>query len=218
MFKGSIPALITPFTATGAVDEDSFVAHVEWQIAEGSHGLVPVGTTGESPTLSHAEHKRVVELCIKTAAGRVPGYRRRGIQQHIRGDRACAACRKGWRGTRSSSSHPITTKPDPEGSFRSLCGRCRKRETADRDLQHPRGRSVVDMNVETMAALHRAYPSIIGVKDATGKIERVSEQRMACGPQFRAAVRRRRNRPRLQRPWWRRLHFGDGERRAPPLC
>ncbi len=72
MFKGSIPALVTPFTATGAVDEAAFVSHVEWQIAEGSHGLVPVGTTGESPTLSHVEHKRVVELCIETAAGRVP--------------------------------------------------------------------------------------------------------------------------------------------------
>ena len=72
MFKGSIPALVTPFTAAGAVDEDAFAAHVEWQVAEGSHGLVPVGTTGESPTLSHDEHKRVVELCIKVAAGRVP--------------------------------------------------------------------------------------------------------------------------------------------------
>ena len=72
MFKGSIPALVTPFTATGAVDEDAFAAHVEWQIAEGSQGLVPVGTTGESPTLSHEEHKRVVEVCIATANKRVP--------------------------------------------------------------------------------------------------------------------------------------------------
>ncbi|MCG5481918.1 MAG: dihydrodipicolinate synthase family protein, partial [Ensifer alkalisoli] len=72
MFKGSIPALVTPFTATGAVDADGFVAHVEWQIKEGSHGLVPVGTTGESPTLSHDEHKKVVELCIEAAAKRVP--------------------------------------------------------------------------------------------------------------------------------------------------
>ena len=72
MFKGSIPALVTPFTNAGAVDEEAFAAHVEWQIGEGSHGLVPVGTTGESPTLSHDEHKRVVELCIEVAAGRVP--------------------------------------------------------------------------------------------------------------------------------------------------
>lgn len=72
MFKGSIPALVTPFTQAGAIDEDAFVKHVEWQISEGSHGLVPVGTTGESPTLSHAEHKRVVELCIQVAAKRVP--------------------------------------------------------------------------------------------------------------------------------------------------
>ncbi len=72
MFKGSMPALVTPFTDAGAVDEAAFAAHVEWQIAEGSTGLVPVGTTGESPTLSHAEHKRVIELCIEVAAKRVP--------------------------------------------------------------------------------------------------------------------------------------------------
>ncbi len=72
MFNGSIPALVTPFTDAGLIDEDSFAAHVDWQIKEGSAGLVPVGTTGESPTLSHAEHKRVVELCIEVAAKRVP--------------------------------------------------------------------------------------------------------------------------------------------------
>ena len=72
MFQGSIPALVTPFTEAGTVDEAAFAAHVEWQIAEGSSGLVPVGTTGESPTLSHAEHKRVVELCIEVSAKRVP--------------------------------------------------------------------------------------------------------------------------------------------------
>lgn len=72
MFQGSMPALVTPFTETGAIDEKAFAAHVEWQIAEGSSGLVPVGTTGESPTLTHAEHKRVVELCIEVAAKRVP--------------------------------------------------------------------------------------------------------------------------------------------------
>ncbi len=72
MFQGSIPALVTPFTEEGAVDEKAFAAHVEWQIQEGSTGLVPVGTTGESPTLSHDEHKRVIELCIEVAAKRVP--------------------------------------------------------------------------------------------------------------------------------------------------
>ena len=72
MFKGSMPALVTPFTAAGAVDEDAFAAHVEWQVGEGSSGLVPVGTTGESPTLSHDEHKRVVEVCVEVAKKRVP--------------------------------------------------------------------------------------------------------------------------------------------------
>ncbi|MBU2329084.1 MAG: dihydrodipicolinate synthase family protein, partial [Alphaproteobacteria bacterium] len=72
MYQGSIPALVTPFTDAGAVDEQAFAAHVEWQISEGSSGLVPVGTTGESPTLSHDEHKRVVELCVEVANKRVP--------------------------------------------------------------------------------------------------------------------------------------------------
>ncbi len=99
MFKGSIPALITPFTDNGAVDEKAFAAHVEWQIAEGSNGLVPVGTTGESPTLSHDEHKRVVELCIEVAAKRVPVIAGAGsnntdeaieLALHARPRRACS--------------------------------------------------------------------------------------------------------------------------------
>lgn len=79
MFKGSMPALITPFDPSGAVDETAFQSFVDWQVKQGSHGLVPVGTTGESPTLSHDEHKRVVELCVEAAAGRVPVLAGTGI-------------------------------------------------------------------------------------------------------------------------------------------
>lgn len=182
MFKGSIPALVTPFTAAGAVDEESFVAHVEWQIAEGSHGLVPVGTTGESPTLSHAEHKRVVELCIKTAAGRVPVIAGAGsnntteaieLAQHAEEAGADAIL----------VVTPYYNKPTQKGLFAHYQAIAESVKLPIVIYNIP-GRSVVDMSVETMAALHKAYPSIMGVKDATGKIERVSEQRMACGPAF----------------------------------
>ena len=182
MFKGSIPALVTPFTAAGAVDEESFVAHVEWQIAEGSHGLVPVGTTGESPTLSHAEHKRVVELCIKTAAGRVPVIAGAGsnntteaieLAQHAEEAGADAIL----------VVTPYYNRPTQKGLFAHYQAIAESVKLPIVIYNIP-GRSVVDMSVETMAALHKAYPSIMGVKDATGKIERVSEQRMACGPAF----------------------------------
>lgn len=182
MFKGSIPALVTPFTAAGAVDEESFVAHVEWQIAEGSHGLVPVGTTGESPTLSHAEHKRVVELCIKTAAGRVPVIAGAGsnntteaieLAQHAEEAGADAIL----------VVTPYYNKPTQKGLFAHYQAIAESVKLPIVIYNIP-GRSVVDMSVETMAALHKAHPSIMGVKDATGKIERVSEQRMACGPAF----------------------------------
>ncbi|MDO9417481.1 4-hydroxy-tetrahydrodipicolinate synthase [Pararhizobium sp.] len=182
MFKGSIPALVTPFTETGAVDEDSFVAHVEWQISEGSHGLVPVGTTGESPTLSHAEHKRVVELCIKTAAGRVPVIAGAGsnntreaieLAQHAETAGADAVL----------VVTPYYNKPTQKGLFAHYSAIAESIRLPIVIYNIP-GRSVVDMSVETMAALYKAYPQILGVKDATGKIERVSEQRLSCGESF----------------------------------
>jgi 4-hydroxy-tetrahydrodipicolinate synthase len=182
MFKGSIPALVTPFTATGAVDEESFVAHVEWQIAEGSHGLVPVGTTGESPTLSHAEHKRVVELCIKTAAGRVPVIAGAGSNNTTEAVELAQHAEKAGADAILVVT-PYYNKPTQKGLFAHYAAIAESVKLPIVIYNIP-GRSVVDMSVETMAALHKAYPSIMGVKDATGKIERVSEQRMACGPDF----------------------------------
>ncbi|MBZ7920948.1 4-hydroxy-tetrahydrodipicolinate synthase [Ensifer adhaerens] len=182
MFKGSIPALVTPFTATGAVDADGFVAHVEWQIKEGSHGLVPVGTTGESPTLSHDEHKKVVELCIEAAAKRVPVIAGAGsnntteaieLAQHAEQAGADAIL----------VVTPYYNKPTQKGLFAHFAAIAESVKLPIVIYNIP-GRSVVDMSVETMAALAKAYSNIIGVKDATGKIERVSEQRMACGPDF----------------------------------
>jgi 4-hydroxy-tetrahydrodipicolinate synthase len=182
MFKGSIPALVTPFTDAGAVDEAAFAAHVEWQIAEGSHGLVPVGTTGESPTLSHAEHKRVVELCVQAAAGRVPVIAGAGsnntkeaieLAQHAEKAGADAVL----------VVTPYYNKPTQKGLFAHYSAIAESVKLPIIIYNIP-GRSVIDMTPETMGALHKAYPSILGVKDATGKIERVSDQRITCGNDF----------------------------------
>ena len=182
MFKGSIPALVTPFTDAGAVDEDAFAAHVEWQIGEGSHGLVPVGTTGESPTLSHDEHKRVVELCIETAAKRVPVIAGAGSNNTTEAIELAQHAEKAGADAILVVT-PYYNKPTQKGLFAHFAAIAQSVKLPIVIYNIP-GRSVVDMSVETMAALHKAYPSIIGVKDATGKIERVSEQRMACGSGF----------------------------------
>ncbi|MEI3853226.1 MULTISPECIES: 4-hydroxy-tetrahydrodipicolinate synthase [Ensifer] len=182
MFKGSIPALVTPFTATGAVDADGFVAHVEWQIKEGSHGLVPVGTTGESPTLSHDEHKKVVELCIETAAKRVPVIAGAGSNNTTEAIELAQHAEKAGADAILVVT-PYYNKPTQKGLFAHYAAIAESVKLPIVIYNIP-GRSVVDMSVETMAALSKAYANIIGVKDATGKIERVSEQRMACGPDF----------------------------------
>jgi len=182
MFKGSIPALVTPFTATGAVDADGFVAHVEWQIKEGSHGLVPVGTTGESPTLSHDEHKKVVELCIEAAAKRVPVIAGAGSNNTTEAIELAQHAEKAGADAILVVT-PYYNKPTQKGLFAHYAAIAESVKLPIVIYNIP-GRSVVDMNVETMAALSKAYANIIGVKDATGKIERVSEQRMACGPDF----------------------------------
>jgi 4-hydroxy-tetrahydrodipicolinate synthase len=182
MFKGSIPALVTPFTATGAVDADGFVAHVEWQIKEGSHGLVPVGTTGESPTLSHEEHKKVVELCIEAAAKRVPVIAGAGSNNTTEAIELAQHAEKAGADAILVVT-PYYNKPTQKGLFSHYAAIAESVKLPIVIYNIP-GRSVVDMSVETMAALSKAYANIIGVKDATGKIERVSEQRMACGPEF----------------------------------
>ncbi|MDH4415528.1 MAG: 4-hydroxy-tetrahydrodipicolinate synthase [Rhizobium sp.] len=182
MYQGSIPALVTPFTNEGAVDEQAFAAHVEWQISEGSTGLVPVGTTGESPTLSHDEHKRVVELCVEVAAKRVPVIAGAGsnntveaieLAQHAESVGADALL----------VVTPYYNKPTQKGliaHYEAIA----KAVSLPIIIYNIPGRSVVDMSPETMGALAKAHKNIVGVKDATGKIERVSEQRITCGPDF----------------------------------
>lgn len=182
MFQGSMPALVTPFTEDGKVDEAAFAAHVEWQIAEGSTGLVPVGTTGESPTLSHDEHKRVVDLCIKTAAKRVPviaGAGSNNTREAI--DLAQFAEKAGADGLLVVT--PYYNKPTQKGLIAHFSA-IAEAVSLPIIIYNIPPRSVIDMSPETMGKLAKAHSNIVGVKDATGKLERVSEQRICCGKDF----------------------------------
>ena len=181
MFKGSLVALITPMRADGAVDAAALERFVDWQIAEGSHGLVPVGTTGESPTLTHDEHKRVVEITVATARGRVPVIAGAGsnstseaigLARHAKAAGADAAL----------VVTPYYNKPTQEGLFRHFTAVADAAQLPIVIYNIP-GRSVVDMSVETMARLSR-HPNIVGVKDATANLARPLHTRAACGPGF----------------------------------
>jgi 4-hydroxy-tetrahydrodipicolinate synthase len=178
--RGSITALITPFK-NGELDEPSFKRMVEWQIAEGTHGLVPVGTTGESPTLSHKEHMRVVELCVQTARGRVPVIAGAGsnstreaieLTRHAKAVGADAAL----------SVAPYYNKPTQDGLYRHFAAIA---EAVDLPivLYNIPGRSIVEISVETMAKLAE-IPAIIGVKDATANLARASRDRAALPEAF----------------------------------
>jgi len=178
--RGSIPALVTPLK-DGAVDEAAFRALIDWQIESGSHGLAPVGTTGESPTLSHAEHERVIEIAVEAAAGRVPviaGAGSNNTDEAVRFMRHAEAVGA----TAALVVTPYYNKPTQAGliahytALHDCCG-------LPIVIYNIPGRSVVDMTPATMAELAR-LPRIVGVKDATGDIARVSQQRMACGPDF----------------------------------
>ncbi|ESR23227.1 4-hydroxy-tetrahydrodipicolinate synthase [Lutibaculum baratangense] len=181
MFRGSITALITPFR-DGEVDAEAFQAFVEWQIAEGSHGVVPVGTTGESPTLSHDEHKRVVELCVEVAAGRVPVIAGAGSNN------TAEAIDLGQHAKQAGADAilvvtPYYNKPGQEGLYRHYKA---IHDAVDLPLiiYNIPPRSVIDMSVETMARLSKDCPNIVGVKDATANLARVSLQRQASGKEF----------------------------------
>jgi 4-hydroxy-tetrahydrodipicolinate synthase len=180
MLKGSITALVTPMR-DGKIDEEAFRGLVEWQITEGTHGLVPVGTTGESPVLSHEEHHRVVELCVETADGRVPVIAGAGSNNTSEAiDLAKHAEAAGADALLIVT--PYYNKPNQEGLYQHF--------KAINDavgipiiIYNIPPRSVIDMSVETMARLFE-LKNIAGVKDATAKIDRVSLQRHAMGPDF----------------------------------
>jgi len=181
MFKGSLVALITPMRADGAVDEDALERFVEWQITEGTHGLVPVGTTGESPTLTHAEHRRVVEITIAVAGGRVPVIAGAGSNSTAEAtDLARHAKRAG--ADAALVVTPYYNKPTQEGLYLHFKTIADAAEIPILIYNIP-ARSVVDMSVETMARLAK-HPNIVGVKDATANLTRPQHVRRACGPDF----------------------------------
>ncbi|CAO3420097.1 4-hydroxy-tetrahydrodipicolinate synthase [Azospirillum argentinense] len=180
MLYGSIVALLTPFK-NGKVDEAAFQSFVEWQVAQGTHGLVPCGTTGESPTLSHEEHNRVVELCIEAAGGKVPVVAGTGsnsteeaisLTQHAKKAGAAAAL----------VVTPYYNKPTQEGLYQHFKA---IHDAADLPIviYNIPGRSVVDMSVATMARLAK-LPNIVGVKDATADLARPVRLLQEVGPDF----------------------------------
>ena len=177
-FKGSFTALLTPFR-NGALDEQAFRQLVEWQIAEGTNGLVPVGTTGESPTLSHDEHKQVVKWCVETVNGRVPVVAGAGSNSTKEAIELSRHAEKAGADAVLVVT-PYYNKPTQEGLFQHY--------KAINDaigipiiIYNIPARSVVDMSVDTMTRLFE-LPNIAGVKDATANVIRVSQQRLAMGP------------------------------------
>lgn len=179
-FQGSITALITPFK-NGEVDAKAFQRLVEWQIDQGTHGLVPVGTTGESPTLSHEEHKQVIELCIEAAAGRVPVIAGTGSNCTSEAVTLTRFAKEaGADGALVVT--PYYNKPTQEGLYLHYKA---INDAADIPIiiYNIPGRSIVDMSVETMARLFK-LPNIAGLKDATANMARVSQQRAALGSEF----------------------------------
>jgi 4-hydroxy-tetrahydrodipicolinate synthase len=179
-FRGSFTALVTPFS-NGAVDEKAFRALVDWQICEGTNGLVPVGTTGESPTLSHDEHKNVVEWCIDEAKGRVPviaGAGSNSTEEAI--DLARHAEQAGADAVLVVT--PYYNKPTQEGLYQHFKA-INDRIGIPIIIYNIPARSVIDMSVDTMARLFE-LKNIAGVKDATANVLRVSQQRAKLGPDF----------------------------------
>jgi len=179
-FRGSFTALVTPFK-NGALDEGAFRNLVNWQIDQGSNGMVPVGTTGESPTLNHDEHNKVVEWCVKEANGRVPVIAGAGSNSTTE---AVALARHAEKAGADAVLvvTPYYNKPTQEGMYHHF-------KTVNDAIGIPiiiyniPPRSVVDLSVETMTRLFE-LKNIAGVKDATANLARVSQQRHAMGPDF----------------------------------
>lgn len=179
MFFGSIPALVTPFSGK-CVDEDSLRGLIEWQIGEGSNALVPCGTTGEAATLTSEEHRRVIEIAVEVARGRVPVIAGCGSNDTAHAIELTRAAKEAGA---DAALHvpPYYNRPNQDGIYLHLSA------VADLDipviLYNVPARTITDIAVETMARLAR-LPNVIGVKDATGNLARVSAQRLACGEQF----------------------------------
>jgi 4-hydroxy-tetrahydrodipicolinate synthase len=181
MLRGSITALITPMR-DGAVDEKAFARFVDWQIAEGTHGLVPVGTTGESPTVSHEEHHRIVDICIEVAKGRVPVLAGAGSNSTAE---AVSLARHAEKAGADAvlSVVPYYNRPNQEGLFQHFSA-VAGAVGIPVILYSVPGRTVVDLTVDTIVRLREAHANIIGVKDATADMGRASLQRIRLGEDF----------------------------------
>ncbi|MGD9913547.1 MAG: 4-hydroxy-tetrahydrodipicolinate synthase [Rhizobiaceae bacterium] len=182
MLRGSLTALVTPFDQDGRFDAKAFRAFLEWQIGEGTHGFVPVGTTGESPTLTHDEHREVVKTCIEVAKGRVPVVAGAGSNN----TEEAVGLVKFAESAGADAVLVVTpyyNRPTQRGLYAHFAA-VAKATTLPVIIYNIPPRSVIDMSPETMGRLANDFKNIAGVKDATGKIERVSEQRITCGKDF----------------------------------
>ncbi|MEZ5721651.1 MAG: 4-hydroxy-tetrahydrodipicolinate synthase [Paracoccaceae bacterium] len=179
MFKGSIPALVTPFK-NGAVDYDTLKRLVEWHIDQGTNGLVPVGTTGESPTLTHAEHEKVVETVVTTAAGRIPVIAGAGSNNTAEAIRFMEFAKEV-----GADAGLVVTPYYNKPTQRGLIAHYTELDKVGLPIiiYNIPGRSAVDMTPETMGALAK-LDNIVGVKDATADLSRVAKQRITCGTDF----------------------------------
>ena len=180
MFKGSIVALITPFR-NNKLDEDCYISLIHYHLKNGTSGLVPAGTTGESPTLNHKEHERVIELCVKESKGRIPVIAGTGSNST---DEAISLTKYAEKIGADAALivTPYYNKPTQEGlyqHFKAINDNC----SIPIIIYNIPPRSVVDMNVDTMARLFE-LKNIIGVKDATGDLNRVNQQKKKMGPDF----------------------------------
>ena len=179
MFFGSIPALVTPFAA-GRVDEAAFRVLIEWQIDEGSNALVPCGTTGEAATLSGAEHRRLIELAVETARGRVPIIAGCGSNNTAHAIELTKSARDAGA---AAALHvpPYYNRPNQDGMYAHIAA------VADLDLPiilyNVPARTITEFSVETVGRLAR-LPNVVGIKDATGNLARVTAHRLACGEEF----------------------------------
>ena len=182
MFRGSFTALVTPFRQDGSLDEKAFANLVEWQIGEGTQGLVPVGTTGESPTLSHAEHRRVVEICVETAKGRVPVIAGAGSNNTNEAIELAQYAEKVGADAVLVVT-PYYNKPNQRGLYAHFAAVAKATKLPIVIYNIP-PRSIIDMTPETMGRLAHDFTNIVGVKDATAKVDRVSDQRATCGDDF----------------------------------